>query len=283
LRISYIVTFSHDVFNHSLKFDGEFFAPKMNKILHRLLRHAMSRFGYAPVRLAQLEQLSEITRDFEDILRLPEERLIQLLRYSSKAKSQNRQDLFALSELDFKRNGYFVEFGATDGVLLSNSYLLETEFGWKGILAEPATCWHKRLRLNRSCHIDSACVWKESNKTITFHESEIPELSTMNGCSLKGLQGKRVRRYDVKTISLQDLLLKYDAPYDIDFLSIDTEGTEYEILKAFDFAKYQFRVIACEHNFAPQRENILKLLSAHGYQRKFLGLSNWDDWFVKGR
>ena len=52
------------------------------------------------------------------------------------------QHLFDLSELEFKRNGFFVEFGAANGIDLSNTYLLETEFSWTGILAEPATYGH---------------------------------------------------------------------------------------------------------------------------------------------
>jgi hypothetical protein len=54
------------------------------------------------------------------------------------SKSQLRQDLFVLSECQFKENGFFIEFGATNGVDLSNSHILETKFKWNGILAEPA-------------------------------------------------------------------------------------------------------------------------------------------------
>ena len=55
--------------------------------------------------------------------------------------AQIQQDLFILCELNFKRNGFFVEFGATDGIKLSNTYLLEKEFGWTGVLVEPARCY----------------------------------------------------------------------------------------------------------------------------------------------
>jgi hypothetical protein len=54
------------------------------------------------------------------------------------SQSQYKQDIFVLTQLGFKRNGYFAEFGATNGLELSNSYLLERQFGWSGILAEPA-------------------------------------------------------------------------------------------------------------------------------------------------
>jgi hypothetical protein len=70
------------------------------------------------------------------------------------SKSQYKQDLFVLTQLGFKRNGFFVEFGATDGVELSNTYILEKQFDWSGILAEPAKCWHEALERNRKAFIE---------------------------------------------------------------------------------------------------------------------------------
>jgi FkbM family methyltransferase len=201
-----------------------------------------------------------------------------------KSTAQNRQDIFALAELGFKRDGFFVDFGATNGVDLSNSFLLERDYGWSGVLAEQARCWHEALHRNRACVVDTRCVWRASGETLTFHEADIAELST-NGayrdCDGNKDLRKRAAEYAVTTVSLNDLLDQHKAPAVIDYLSIDTEASEYEILSAFDFSRRQFRVISYEHSFTPMREKIFALLTAHGYVRKLTEFSRWDDWYVK--
>ena len=199
------------------------------------------------------------------------------------SKAQLRQDLFVLSELEFKKNGYFVDFGATNGFDISNSYLLETKFNWKGILAEPSKRWHSELKKNRKVNINTDCLWSETGKELIFNETDDGELSTVDELSSsdqhknRRLKGKR---YKVNTISLKDLLIKYDAPKLIDYLSIDTEGSEFEILKNFDFDNFKFRVITCEHNYNDNREKIYKLLTDNGYIRKFVNISKFEDWYV---
>jgi FkbM family methyltransferase len=232
----------------------------------------------------KLKDNSRVGDAVELLLELPRRHKDQLLKALRQSRSQLGQDLFVLSELDFKTDGFFVEFGATDGVHLSNTYLLEKEFGWKGIVAEPARGWHKDLKKNRSCHIETDCVWTESNSTLTFIETNNFDFSTIDSFRSSDLHGrarKSGKRYGVNTISLEDLLGKYHAPKTIDYLSIDTEGSEFDILSHFDFSKYQFRVITCEHNFGPQREKIFSLLTQKGYVRKFENVSDVDDWYVK--
>jgi FkbM family methyltransferase len=201
----------------------------------------------------------------------------------SKSRAQLRQDIFVLAELHFKRNGFFVEFGATNGVDLSNTYLLEKEFAWSGILAEPAKAWHKALSTNRSASIETKCVWRDSNSILEFNEVDQAEYSTIQSFSSSDVHTEtrmKGNSYEVQTISLTDLLRKFNAPNKIDYLSIDTEGSEFDILEAFDFDEYQFSAITCEHNHTPNREKIFDLLTRHGYTRKFEQLSSWDDWYV---
>lgn len=198
------------------------------------------------------------------------------------SKSQLQQDIFVLSELQFKRNGYFVEFGATDGVKLSNTYLLEKKFDWTGILSEPCKMWHSDLMKNRNCEIETLCIWSESNSILKFSETVKPELSTISSMLHSDHHNRSDSTfYNVQTISLSDLLDKYNAPKSIDYLSIDTEGSEYEILRTFDFKKFEIKIITVEHNYTSNREKIFKLLIQNGYVRKYVGISQQDDWYIR--
>ncbi|WP_020399070.1 FkbM family methyltransferase [Kordiimonas gwangyangensis] len=202
----------------------------------------------------------------------------------AKSEAQLRQDIFVLHHLGFKRDGFFVEFGAASGRALSNTYLLEKEFNWSGIVAEPARHWHEMLAANRSCHIETACVWHTSGERLMFLEVANPELSSIDHFADADSHAKDRREghnYEVETISLMDLLEKYDAPKRIDYLSVDTEGSEFEILQAFDFGRYDIEVITVEHNFTAQRDELYRLLTSNGYVRTLEHISRFDDWYIK--
>jgi FkbM family methyltransferase len=201
------------------------------------------------------------------------------------SNAQLFQDLFVIFFLNGKRNGFFVEFGATNGIDLSNTFLLERHFEWKGILAEPAHCWHNALKTNRRASIDLRCVWAQSGHALEFKETKIPELSTVSNLTEKDFNRdgrKDGKSYIVESVSLNDLLTFHKSPQVIDYLSVDTEGSEFAILEKFDFAKFDVNIITVEHNFCdPDRKNIHDLLTAKGFVRLFEFLSKWDDWYIK--
>jgi FkbM family methyltransferase len=238
-----------------------------------------ARFGECLSHKERLEMLAIF------ISQVPNFRRAEFLCEVGFSRSQLMQDLFVLSELGACRDsGFFVEFGAADGVALSNSWMLEKRLGWKGILAEPARCWHEALAKNRSCTIATECVWSKSGERLDFDEVSDAELSTLSDFAQVDSHAQsrtEKKRCQVSTISLNDLLERYGAPANPDYLSIDTEGSEFAILEEFDFARYPFKVITCEHNFTPMRDKIRRLLESVGYQRKHEKLSHFDDWYVR--
>lgn len=207
------------------------------------------------------------------------------------SRAQLAQDLFALAASGTTEPRYFVEFGATDGVSLSNTWLLEKQLGWDGILAEPARIWHDSLRSNRSCSIETRCVAGVSGQKTSFLEVECgvhgsPELSSIESYANNGDWASKIRlkestAYEVETISLGGLLDEHNAPGEIQFLSIDTEGSEFEILKQYDFGARKIRSICVEHNYQkPVRSMIHALLRSHGYRQVLANVSRFDDWYV---
>ena len=257
-----------------------------------LLNSVLGIFDVKLVRKSSHEKLNSKAnrfRDYELSSLINEKYFLDYFTNLQFSKSQLRQDLFVLSELGFKENGFFIEFGATNGVDLSNTHILETRFKWNGVLAEPAKIWHHALMENRSVAIETDCVWRETGETLLFNEvsneKHDGELSTIDSFSNVDRHAKyrnsASNKYEVKTISLADMLKKHNAPKEIDYLSIDTEGSEFEILNSFNFDEYDIKIITCEHNFTPMREKIHSLLTRNGYERKYSEYSLFDDWYVK--
>lgn len=256
------------------------------ELLKRMLAKFLAKFGYLAIQSTEFVQIQSkaLTNNYMALIaELPANECEQLIKAALNAKSQIGQELFVLSEFAFARDGFFVEFGATNGRDLSNTHLLEKEFGWRGILAEPARIWHTELSLNRSAQIELDCVWNATGETLVFNEARFPELSTIKAFNASDMHKKsrnHGKSYNVSTISLLDLLRKHEAPKVIDYLSLDTEGSELEILAAFDFNQYRIKVITIEHNYTENRDKIFDLLSSHGYTRKLESVSQFDDWYV---
>ena len=255
------------------------------------LKKILTKFNIYFTRYSSYKELEKLAFENADasidlnfIKNIKSQNFNLLLENFEKSKSQIKQDLFVLEKTNYKREGFFVEFGATNGITGSNSYLLEKEFNWKGILSEPAKIWHDELNKNREVFIEKKCIYSESNMKLLFNQVQYAELSTIDQFSDNDnhSRGRQLStdKYFVETISLEDLLEKYKAPKIIDYLSIDTEGSEYKILKNHNFEKYKFKIITCEHNFTNDRNLIHKLLTENGYERHYENISYFDDWYI---
>jgi len=210
-----------------------------------------------------------------------ESRAARLNEFKSLSTSQLGQDLWVLEKTGFKRGGYFVEFGATDGVRLNNTYLLEKEFGWAGLCAEPNPEFLEKLKRNRSCTVSADCIAGVSGQVVEFlladeYGGMLAHLRDQHDDRRKGFLDLG-QTCSLATVSLDEFLRKHNAPRIIDYLSIDTEGSEYEILKNFPFDRWEIRLITVEHNFTPIRTNIRDLLISRGYTCQE---AQWDDWYA---
>ena len=206
------------------------------------------------------------------------------------SKSQLYQDVFASFVVGDKFDKTFFEFGATNGIDLSNSYMLEKTLGWKGTLSEPSTQWHEDLKKNRPfSDIITDCIWSESGKELNFFISDEGVLSTLDAfkesdrLSMPGNTMARIKsgkNIFVKTISLNDVIKKNFKGKTPSYISVDTEGSEYQILSAFDFSRFRPVFFTVEHNFTNQQEKIDNLMLSNDYVRILKNITTFDGWYV---
>lgn len=190
--------------------------------------------------------------------------------------SQIGQDDWVLQNCP--KPGFFIEIGADDGISLSNTKALEDQ-GWTGICVECSDNFVK-LQRNRKCITVNACVWSTTGIIVDFGQTPVKSLSGITSCYAD--QHDRTRAVVTKrtTTSLNDILIANAAPAHIDYLSIDTEGSELEILSALDFNRFTFTCMTIEHNNVKAKlEGVRALLMSHGY--KLYQRVKFDDWFIR--
>lgn len=168
--------------------------------------------------------------------------------------------------------GYFVDVGAHDGIVHSNTFALERA-GWHGVCIEPNDEAFNQLTRNRpgSLHV---------NWIISDGEGLIP------------FDGTRVGSGDLRQrATLAEVLDTIHAPDIIDYLSIDVEGHEIQVLAGMDFDRWHVQLITIEHNLysdGPVRKDaIFDVLTGHGFERVredvvAEGYGPYEDWYVHG-
>ena len=117
------------------------------------------------------------------------------------------------------------------------------------------------------------CRWTSTLKD--FVESD--KLSIPNNTETRLKSGTTV---SVETISLNDVIKEYFNNICPSYISIDTEGSEYEILKAFDLNNFRPKVFTIEHNHTRNESKLDELLITNGYVRIFRKLTTFDAWYI---
>lgn len=200
---------------------------------------------------------------------------------------QYQQDRFIDDYFKHKSHGTFLDIGAADGIICSNTYFFEKERNYTGICIEPAYNEFLQLEKNRKCtcincaicDIDGEMEFLEisgepkglSGLTKYYnnaHKNRIENeiRASKSNCTLK----------TVKTYPLQTILDGYNL-LNIDFLSLDTEGAEFSILNTINFKRTNIQLILYENNY--HESSCRELLSKNGY--RFIGTLAIDDVFER--
>ncbi|MEP3266517.1 MAG: FkbM family methyltransferase [Hyphomicrobiales bacterium] len=200
----------------------------------------------------------------------------------SQSQSQLLQDIVCVLVNHSKNDGYFVEVGVGDGVNISNTYLLEKQFGWNGLLVEPSKAFHKNITAQRQAILDKRAAASSSGEILEFEEdTERGEFSKLVSSGKGEKTNKKALYYEVETATLTEILKQHNAPSHIDYMSIDTEGTEVDILAGLDLDHYTIGLFTIEHNYRPETLAALReLLEPKGYHQIYPTLSRYDIWYV---
>ncbi len=160
------------------------------------------------------------------------------------------------------RTGYFVEVGANEPRERSQTYHLE-QAGWTGVLVEPQPALADMLRAQRSAKVFAvACSGPQNaGQMLPFHVAG--PLSSLNRESMApGAAPEAVIEVPIRT--LDSILAEAGAPEQFDFLSIDVEGHEIEVLRGFDIARWRPQLILLEDHVADLAKH--RYLKAAGYR-----------------
>lgn len=228
--------------------------------------------------------------------RLKQQDMRNLAQYIPELNSQYGQDLFvlccALNIPEMPR--VFVEAGAADGIQWSNTRILESECGWSGVLVEPCRGFEESLRGNRSSQIDTRCLVPRGGPQILFREVRppstrfpisSPELSCIDNLSpadwASNVRANNSITYKVDTVDFNQLKSEHCLPDRIGYLSLDTEGSELQILQSIDWSQCEIDVLTVEHGNRKTKSDLRKFMNDKGYQPVLEDVSQCDFWFVR--
>jgi len=174
----------------------------------------------------------------------------------------NGLDIALAQHLNLSQPGFFVELGANDGLRQSNTFFLEEQHGWRGLLIEPALNNYLELIRNRSPEnrfACAACVSHDySGEFVRMRYANLMSVSSSLDVDLPDTDqhvtdGSRFLR-DVREVvdfgaiarPLSDILMEVDAPSQMQLLSLDVEGAELEVLRGVDHQRHRFTHIVVE-------------------------------------
>ena len=176
--------------------------------------------------------------------------------------SQAGQDKWVSKFFDNHENRFFVEVGGYDGITFSNTYHLEKDLKWKGIIVEGSQLLFPKITKIRDCICVNSAIYKEDT-TVQFSTGTHP-INKWDG------KIRTSGKETVRAITMKTLFEECIAPKIIDYISMDIEGAEYDALTKFPFDTHVAILWTIEHNLYIKNDptlknNIKKIMLANNY------------------
>jgi FkbM family methyltransferase len=193
-------------------------------------------------------------------------------RYIFNSYSQHGEDIILDDLLHNKKNGFYIDVGAYDPYRFSNTMRFYKR-GWKGINIEPNTVNWKLFEMYREKDVNLNIGIGKKEGVLTFYTMDPPTLSTFSQDQAIEYQKKGfqiVSKTKVQIIPLRNVIKKYSKGRKIDFLSVDVEGFEMEVLKSNDWKTNRPSIICIETanpntEGSEQLDTIRSFLEKQGY------------------
>ncbi|KAL7530793.1 hypothetical protein ACHAWF_003512 [Thalassiosira exigua] len=162
---------------------------------------------------------------------------------------QFKQDVVVSSLLNNKRDGYFIDLASNHPTFLSSTYALERKFNWTGLCIEPNTDHWWGLSQKRKCQHVGAVIGQKTMDIVNFRVKNIDGVGGHGGIIRKGMKNEGAPDSESKsfvTVSAIDVFHRMNVPRHIDYFSLDVEGAEEFIMRAFPLEDYHISLLSIE-------------------------------------
>ena len=180
----------------------------------------------------------------------------------------NNEDTAVLNYFKDKKNGFYIDIGCHHPTYINNTYLLYKK-NWSGINIDISQFSIDLFNYMRPQDLNYNCAISNKNKIVKiFYQKEFSQLSTIKSIQAKSVFEGNIKEKDIQAFSLDEILNrdKYKNTK-IDFLNIDVEGADLEVLEGLSFDKFKPELICLEiHDKEVKKSEIYNFLINKNYE-----------------
>jgi hypothetical protein len=256
----------------------------------RSLRHGLKRklaeSGWVLERYSQeriyLRGLDAMERPIEGLLREINENDVSrdlfdfIVHHQEETRARSYDDLFGWWALSKTSSPFFLDVGCWNPTYLNNTFVLESQLGWDGLIVEASSYWWSAIECERSAELIRAAVVPERLRGVPL----TIEASGASSAQVAHRGMHSAGSHSVQGLPLRDLVDRIPQGSD-GFLSLDVEGSEVDMLSELILADTRICALSVEVLSPVHRAQLQCVLEEQGYARLLPALSRYNQWYVR--